>query len=246
MDSSQKPPYIPPLNKPNSVQGSFDDDLLDVKESLFFTKNEDKKLLSFHKKFYGNWDMISYTLNNDNEVRGRLRNPRQCRDRYDEILRNHTITDKMKKTWNQLQKVSESHDKLRNVGEHILRHKTVNWNTLTAFKNTKKGMTSVNQQRQACKKALRASLSELDDTSPKAIMQNVHKSHRDNLIIGRTNLGVPPSVITCKILTPRQIIELRKRKHILLHKRDNQPQEKNEKENKRRRVGKNEKSCDFF
>eukprot|EP00479_Gromia_sphaerica_P004726 TRINITY_DN15574_c0_g1_i1.p3 TRINITY_DN15574_c0_g1~~TRINITY_DN15574_c0_g1_i1.p3 ORF type:complete len:117 (-),score=17.91 TRINITY_DN15574_c0_g1_i1:214-564(-) len=67
-------------------------------------------------------------------------------------------------------------------------------------------MKVVHQQRKACKNAIKLSLSGCD----KAATQ-VHPSHQKAIMTGRTNLGVPISVNVTKALTPRQIIELRRR-----------------------------------
>eukprot|EP01083_Nonionella_stella_P073910 200160_1 len=206
-----------------------------VRHPVFFTADEDRKLLELRAQFGANWALVADVLNNDAFVRGRLRSEDQCRRRVQELEERKLpeadrsaagrvliksadsaaakVLDMMRK-YHASQAAgaaapTRSHMELVKA---ILRNESVSFQSSAVYPILERAMKAVNAQRQACKNALRASLAELPDTSAKAIMQVVHPSHQKALTAGRSALGVPISVNICKTLTPKQIIELRQRR----------------------------------
>lgn len=214
-------------------------DGLFYKEPISWDDEEDNKLVAaignvLHSK---NFSLVASYLNNDPHVRGRMRTAKQCLERYVVLkAKNKPRECRTPEEHAIVQRDAQRKSELdRQCRERALRYRDqplgapfvngvqnlcASFSQMSVHAHFKRAMTAVNNQRQACKNALRASLSELNDTSAKAIMQIVHASHHASLREGRHQLGVPSSVPVKKTLTPRQIIELRQRRnrHLIRHR----------------------------
>lgn len=182
-----------------------------LKERVQWSEDEDTILLQKYQLYGPNWHLLADIINSSVRICGRFRVAEECCDRIQTVLPQKgpdSVALALKRKQKEKERKMKENKEAKEAGKPV---QPVGFGSEDVFQQIFRAMKEINTQRQQCKGALRASLSQADDAMSKAIMQVPHNSHKKALTDAQARLGAPPQVIG-KTLMPGEIVELRMRK----------------------------------